>query len=144
MVIGAAPLEFAMGVGEEWKPRYRVTAALVIAKDQVGRLHHCYRNSRIAWLNDQQRQHFLNKGLVELIDEAEAPTLPAPERVSECVNMLARLGVPLTAGRPAAQQALRDAGGKYSTEVIASAVRYRKLMAPADPDDEQYPVIVAS
>ena len=132
-----------MGVAEEWKPRYRVTAALVIARDQVGRLHHCYRDSRIAWLNDEQRQHFLNKGLVELIDEAEAPTLAAPERVSECVNALARLGVPLTAGRPAAQQALRDAGGKYSTEVIARAVRHRKLKAPANPDAEEYPVIVA-
>jgi hypothetical protein len=143
MVMGAVPLDYSMGVAEEWKPRYRVTAALVIAKDQVGRLHHCYRDSRIAWLNDEQRQHFLNKKLVELIDEAEAPTLPAPERVSECVNALARLGVPLTAGRPAAQQALRGAGGKYSTEVVASAVRHRKLMAPADTDAEDYPVTVA-
>jgi hypothetical protein len=54
------------------------------------------------------------------------------------------LGVPLTAGRPAVQQALRDVGRKYSAEVLAAAVKQRKLMAPNDPDEDEYPVIVAS
>lgn len=50
---------------------YLVTAPLVIAKDQAGKLHHMYANSVIPWLNSEQREHFLSLGLVEELDTPE-------------------------------------------------------------------------
>lgn len=55
---------------------YRVTAALVVAKDQAGRNHHCYRGAVIPWLGDWQREHFLRMGLVEELSKEEAKTAP--------------------------------------------------------------------
>lgn len=51
---------------------YRVVAPLVIAKDQTGRLHHCYRGAWIPWLDDVQRGHFLRHGLVEELGSPDA------------------------------------------------------------------------
>lgn len=60
---------------------FRVIAPLVIAKDQTGKLHHCYRGTWIPWLDDVQRRHFLSLGLVEELASPDAapppPTLDA-------------------------------------------------------------------
>jgi hypothetical protein len=39
-------------------------------------------------------------------------------------------------------QALRDGRRKYPTEVLAAAVKQRKLMASTNPDDQEFPVVV--
>lgn len=125
----------AMGVAGEWVPRYRVLCPLVIAKDQTGKLHHAYRGSMLAWLNDEQRTHFLNKGLIEELDSDDAPTMPSCDQVGNCVSALASLGVHLKAGRPAAAKALRDAGRQFGNQVIAEAVKIRQSHAPLSDDD---------
>ena len=51
---------------------YRVTAALVVAKDQMGKNHHVYAGGVVPWLNDQQRDHFLRMNLVEEISDKQA------------------------------------------------------------------------
>ena len=51
---------------------YLVTAPLVIPKDQSGRRHHHYQGSFLHWLSDEERDHFLRKGLIEEVAHAEA------------------------------------------------------------------------
>jgi hypothetical protein len=51
---------------------YKVTAPLVVAKDQSGFNRHRYAGAIIPWLNDEQKAHFLAKGLVEEIPDKEA------------------------------------------------------------------------
>jgi cytochrome c oxidase cbb3-type subunit II len=121
---------------------YRVTAALVIAKDQRGRLHHIYHGDWIPWLNDGQRKHFPRLRLVEEINDEEAAVVvvelrpvPAadvvvnPDVVRECIAALDRCGVRREAGRPTAREALRDAGFRFGNDVISAAVRERKMRA---------------
>jgi hypothetical protein len=117
------------------------------ASDMQGHLTHCYKGSLLGWLNDGQRDHFLNKGLVERVeDSTEVPKLPADETITECVGALARLGVPATAGAPKARSALRDSGHKYSNETVAQAIRQRKAVHARQKgsDDEDFEEIVAS
>lgn len=94
----------------------------------------------LAWLNDQQRDHFLRKGLVERItDSPVVPKLPATEAITECIAALAEIGVPLKAGAPTARSALRNAGHKFGNETVAAAVRQRKLVLArqaGDGDDD--------
>lgn len=130
-----APSNLAMGIAGEWKPRWKVVAPLVIAKDQTGKLHHAYCGSLLGWLNDEQREHFLRRGLVEEIPAVDATPMPSSEQVGECVSALANVGVHLKAGRPAAAKALRDAGHQFSNQVIAEAVKIRQSQAPMDDDD---------
>ncbi|OMB93217.1 hypothetical protein [Mycobacterium colombiense] len=134
-----------MGVAGDWKPRYRVTAALVIAKDQTGHLRHCYKRSLLGWLSDEQAQHFLHHNLVARIDDgADIAELPAAETVAECVQALNRLGVELKAGAPRARTALREAGRKFSNQTVAAAVRQRKLaLTQRRGHDEEFEEIVA-
>ena len=47
---------------------YLVTAPCVIAKDQEGKNQHRYEGDVIAWLSDEQAEHFLDAGLVEKTD----------------------------------------------------------------------------
>jgi hypothetical protein len=83
--------------------------------------------SLLAWLNDQQRTHFLREGPVEQIaDRAEVPKVPTAQAVAECIPALAQLDVPLKAGRPDACSALRATGHKYSSETVAAAIKQRK------------------
>jgi hypothetical protein len=133
------PTYESMDAPGEFAPRYRVTAPLVIAKDQGGRLHYCYQGTLLGWLNDEQRGHFLRKGLIEEIgDRAAVPEIPSVDAITECVAALAQLGVPLKAGGPAARKALRDAGHKISNGVVAAAVRERKLsLARQTSDDDE-------
>jgi hypothetical protein len=51
--------------------------------------------------------------------------------VAECVKILDRLYVPVTAGAPAARTALRGNNSKFSNAVIAASVKARKLSATA-------------
>lgn len=141
---------FASGV-----VRYRVTSALVIVKDQTGKLHHAYRGELLYYLNDEQRAHFLRHKLVVEIDAGnDAPpqgdslvvgsprpinTTPAAPDVnadvaSDCMRDLDRLGVDAASGSPRARKALRDAGLRYGNDVIAAAVRARKEGLSAVPD----------
>jgi hypothetical protein len=59
---------------------YLVTAPLVYAKDETGRVHHCYQGAVIPRLNDQQREHFLRLGLVE---EIAVQAAPEPQPITE-------------------------------------------------------------
>lgn len=58
---------------------YIVTAPVAIAADQSGKLHHRYHGAWIPWLNDEQREHFLRKGLVREVEGAGAHVASAPE-----------------------------------------------------------------
>lgn len=49
-----------------------------------------------------------------------------PAGTREVVDLLDRLGVPLSAGRPAARAALAAAGESVRNEPLAAAIRYRK------------------
>ncbi|KWX66803.1 hypothetical protein [Mycobacterium sp. NAZ190054] len=51
---------------------YLVIAPCVIAKDQEGKNQHRYEGDRIAWLSDEQAEHFVSSGLVEEIGSAAA------------------------------------------------------------------------
>ncbi|ORV81058.1 hypothetical protein AWC11_27315 [Mycobacterium interjectum] len=125
-----------MGITGDWKPRFRVTAALVIAHDQQGRLRHCYRDSLLGWLSDEQAAHFVTHNLVERIEESpDVPTMPAAETVANCVVALDNLGIRVAAGDPTARQALRDAGHRFANDVVAAAVKQRKASKP-DLDEE--------
>jgi hypothetical protein len=140
-----APTIEPMGIAGEWRPRFKVSAALVVARDQSGRLRHCYRGSLLGWLSDEQAEHFLGHNLVERIeDSAAVATLPAADAVGDCVAALAAIGVPLKAGAPTARSALRDAGHKFSNEVVAAAVRQRKLVSArrTGDEDEEFEEIV--
>ncbi|WP_406813974.1 hypothetical protein [Mycobacterium sp. M23085] len=139
------PTNLPMGIAGEWKPKFRVTAPLVIAKDQAGRLHHCYQGSLLGWLSDQQAQHFLSHGLVERIeDSADVVELPASVTIAECVAALNDLGVELKAGAPTARAALRDAGRRFSNEAVAAAVRLRKAALTRRADDgEAFEEVIA-
>ncbi|QFG09036.1 head-tail connector protein [Mycobacterium phage ThulaThula] len=53
--------------------RYRVTAALVCARDQGGRVHHRYYGEIIEWLPADQAKHLLDLGMVEKVGSAPAP-----------------------------------------------------------------------
>ena len=129
-------------------PRYRVKAALVCAKGQDGLRQHCYKGDLLDWLNDEERTHYLRKGLVVDVAEADlaqgdssmAPTYPqgvggagAPDVnedvVDECIASLDRLGVAPDAGAPTARTALREGGERYGNDVIAAAVRARKSLS---------------
>lgn len=134
-MLGTQPSHLAMGAAGPWRPKYRVVAPLVIAKDQTGKLHHAYRGSLLAWLNDEQRAHFLRKGLVEELNSDDAPEMPSSDAVGNCVAQLASLGVALTAGRPTARKALEAAGHRWSNEVVAEAVRIRQSHAPESDED---------
>lgn len=137
-MLGVQASNLAMGIAGEWKPRWKVLAPLVIAKDQTGKLHHAYRGSMLAWLSDEQSAHFLRKGLVEAVGD-DAPEMPSSDAVGNCVAQLSSLGVDLKAGRPTARKALEAAGHRWSNEVIAEAVRIRQSHAPDEDDD--FPVI---
>lgn len=56
---------------------YLVTAPCVIARDQDGKLHHRYEGNVIAWLSDEQAEHFLSTGLVERTDKGVGGSEPA-------------------------------------------------------------------
>lgn len=141
-MFGTTPIHDPMGVAGDWKPRYRVTAALVIAKDQTGHLRHCYKGSLLGWLSDEQAQHFLRHNLVARLDDVAE--LPAAETVAECVQALNGLGVELKAGAPRARTALREAGRRFSNQVVAAAVRQRKLaLAQRRGHDDEFEEIVA-
>jgi hypothetical protein len=57
---------------------YHVVAPLVIAKDQDGRLHHVYEGGVIAWLSDEQAEHFVSSGLVVERIGGSAPAAGEP------------------------------------------------------------------
>lgn len=58
---------------------YLVTAACVIAQDQDGKLHHHYEDDVIAWLSDEQAEHFVSSGLVEETDSDPGGSEPVDE-----------------------------------------------------------------
>jgi hypothetical protein len=135
------PIDQAMGMSGEWRPAFRVVAPLVIAKDQHGRMVHCYRGALLGWLNDEQAAHFLRKGLVERVGD-DAEPIPAPDIIAECIGALNSLGVPQKAGAPTARESLRNANRKFSNSVIAQAVKIRQATAKTSAADEKFEEIV--
>lgn len=76
MSFGRAQRLHAMGTSDAvFIPRYRVTAALVIAKGSDGLNRHAYKGDLLGWLSDEQAVHFLHKGLVERIDADDAESV---------------------------------------------------------------------
>ena len=62
---------------------YLVTAPCVIAKDQEGKNQHRYEGDVIAWLSDDQAEHFLDEGLVERTDAGVGGSEPAEPEVND-------------------------------------------------------------
>lgn len=62
---------------------------------------------------------------------ARLPTLSNPERqrVADCIEAIAGLGLPTETGARKARTALREAGHRFGNDIIASAVRARKALA---------------
>lgn len=130
-----------------YTPRWRVTAPLVVAKDQEGRGIYCYHGDTLAWLSEAQAKHLLQKNMVERI----APTEPADldtdsdtatadsTAVDACIGALRRLRVPAAAGAPACRAALRSNDHRYSNATVAEAVRRRKALSD---DDEHFETVV--
>jgi hypothetical protein len=59
---------------------YTVTAPyLQLIADQEGRMYDARRGDRLAWLNDQQRDHFLALGLVTEDTGSASELAPGPE-----------------------------------------------------------------
>lgn len=76
---------------------FRVTAALVLARDHEGKTNHRYHNEVITYLDEEQAAHFLKCGLVEKIGAVEQPgddkpakTAPKPELVAWLVANVAK------------------------------------------------------
>jgi hypothetical protein len=123
---------------------YKVKAELVVAKDREGKLRHHYRNadhigapinygSVIPWLSDEQAEHFLRLGLVERIpEEPVAGKVNSEEPLISCLKALERLGVDLAAGAPACRSALRQGGFRYGNDLVAQAVKARKVALEAN------------
>jgi hypothetical protein len=158
----------AMGTGNPvFTPIWRAVAPLVMAKGLDGRLRQLYRGDVCDWLSDEQARHFLRLGLIErisadtqgaVVDAADAPAEHADlddtadtdagpadcGAVNECIGVLDRLQVPITAGAPAARTALRGNGFRYSNAVVAAAVKHRKELSRTvrDADAETFEVVV--
>lgn len=61
---------------------YRVIVPCVLARDKEGKVHERYEGAVIDWLDDDQKRHFLESGLVEEVgapasDETTADEPPA-------------------------------------------------------------------
>jgi hypothetical protein len=52
---------------------YLVTAPLVLARDKEGKVHERYQDAVIDWLDDDQKQHLVETGLVDDLGETAAP-----------------------------------------------------------------------
>jgi hypothetical protein len=81
----------------------------------------------------------------DLDDTADTDAGPADcGAVNECIGVLDRLQVPITAGAPAARTALRGNGFRYSNAVVAAAVKHRKELSRTvrDADAETFEVVV--
>lgn len=140
-----------MGVTDDavYVPRWRVTASLVVAKDQEGRGIYCYAGDTMAWLSEAQAKHFLQKNMVERIAadaepadlDADSDTATADSAaVDACIGALRGLQVPAASGAPACRAALRDNGHRYGNAIVAAAVKRRKALSD---DDENFAVVVA-
>lgn len=57
---------------------YVVDAPLVLVRDQERKVHHYYQGATIAWLDDEQREHFLDLGLVHKVGDAQTESDSAP------------------------------------------------------------------
>lgn len=80
--------------------------------------------------------------LVEMVDESEAPVVErrpessppedgaVPELVEECIRELDEADVASDSGAPTCRKVLRGKGFADGNDVIASAVRDRKMRAP--------------
>jgi len=51
---------------------YQVTTPLVLARDKEGKVHERYQGAVIDWLDDDQKRHFLESGLVEEVGNTPA------------------------------------------------------------------------
>lgn len=47
---------------------YKVLVPCVIARDRDGHAHHYYESAVIGWLDDAQKQRFVDEGLVKTVD----------------------------------------------------------------------------
>jgi hypothetical protein len=159
----SAVFNWTLGTDPVWKARYRVLAPMVYGTSWDGYQRQCYGGEGLDWLSDEQAAHFLRLGLVEIIpaeqaaiaadvpvygdadagadgdeddDTTPAAAGPHTDVVDHCIATLELLQVPATAGAPTARTILRGNDYKYGNNVIAGAVRRRKELCGAVPDDE--------
>lgn len=58
---------------------YVVDAPLVLARDQEGKVHHCYQGAVIPWLPEDLAAHLLDLGMVHEVGGAPAVEVDEPE-----------------------------------------------------------------
>jgi cytochrome c oxidase cbb3-type subunit 2 len=108
---------------------------LVLARTRSGQLNYHYlgTNPLIPWLSDEQAEHLIRLGAVELVEgdthDEEAADNERVARIAECADALDRLAVPADSGAPTAREALRAEGLKFGNDTIAAAVKYRRTAA---------------
>lgn len=76
---------------------YQVVAAVVLAKDEAGRVHYVYEGGHIEWLSDEQAEHFVSEGLVVEVgsgdvadlDDATEPVDKKPLRAASKADWVA-------------------------------------------------------
>jgi hypothetical protein len=114
---------------------YAVRCHLVTAKDRQGDIKYYYAgmNPIIPWLSDDQAEHLLNLGLIELLDGVdiggdEAETADAVARINECLAAMDALGLARDCGSTAAREALRANGHQFRNSTISAAVKARKTI----------------
>lgn len=92
---------------------YKVVAPLVLARDKEDRTHHVYEGGVIDWLSDEQRDHFLDSGLVVEVnadpdDEDEDGGVEKPNRQANKADLVAWLVANVS----------KDDGSDYTTEEL--------------------------
>lgn len=62
---------------------YKVVVPCVIARDRDGQAHHYYEGAVIGWLDDVQKERFVDEGLVKesdvVVDDGGPPAKTAPK-----------------------------------------------------------------
>jgi hypothetical protein len=112
---------------------------LVLARDKKNLVHHHYEGEIIEWLSDEQRDRWLTDNLVEEITEHQVDAInlagarrqkqaddAEAERVTQCVEALDELDMPLHKGRPAVRAALEERGLRFSNETVGAALKARR------------------
>lgn len=103
---------------------YRVTAPLVIAKDQDGRPYHVYEGGIIQWLSDEQAEHLLGTGLVVEVGASESDSDDDGKPAADATNkeLIAWL----------VANALKPDGSDYTAEELGPPLKKADLRALVD------------
>jgi len=107
----------------------RGSSAKIADIDAVWRLKAAGDKSTVTLTCKPQRGHCHPAKIVLRRTPSTRHVLAEGGKVAECARLLDDLGVAPDAGRPAAGEALRAKGYRYSNEVIGEAIKLRRLSA---------------